>query len=729
MSEVAAAPAAPIKHRDVKAGSPTILQMEAVECGAACLAMVLAHHGRWVPLEELRNSCDVSRDGTNAKNVVLAARGYGMDAKGWRKEPAELRGLPVPFIVFWNFNHFVVVDGWKGGDVLLNDPAVGPRSVSEQEFDESFTGVVLTFEAGPEFKKGGSKPSLWPALRARTHGSEKALSFILLSGLALVVPGLIVPTFSRIFVDDYLVRGMKDWFKPLLIAMALIVVLQAVLTWLQRYCLLRLQTKLSVAGAGRFFWHVLRLPVDFYTQRYSGEVAGRVAINQNVAALMAGPLALAGVDLLLVVFYGGLMLSIDWTLSLVGFAAVAVNIGIGRAIRRKRIDAGRRLGRESGKLMGVSMGGLQAIESLKATGSESDFFGTWAGHQAKLVTYQQELQVVAATWLQAPNVLQAMTTAGMLCLGGWRVMDGHLTLGMLVAFQALMGAFSDPVWRSMKLIEKLQELEADMTRLDDVLAYPLDPAFTAEAKPAAKMPEKLSGLIELKGVTFGYSRRRPPLIENFDLTLRPGSRVALVGPSGCGKSTASKLVTGLYEPWAGEILFDGVPRKDIPRDVLANSIALVDQDIVLFEGPIKDNLTLWDTSAPESELVKAGKDACIHDDILARPNGYDGTLEEGGRNLSGGQRQRLEIARALSGDPSILVLDEATSALDPLTETVIDQNLRRRGCTCLIIAHRLSTIRDADEILVLDEGKVVQRGTHDELMKDEEGMYARLARG
>jgi NHLM bacteriocin system ABC transporter peptidase/ATP-binding protein len=726
VTETAVKPA----RRDVKAGTPTILQMEAVECGAACLAMVLAHHGRWVPLEELRSSCDVSRDGTNAKNVVLAARAYGLEAKGWRKEPEELRALPVPYIVFWNFNHFVVVDGFKGGDVLLNDPAVGPRAVSEREFDESFTGVVLTFAPGPEFKKAGSKPSLWPALKSRAAGSESAIGFILLAGLALVVPGLITPTFSRIFVDDYLVRGMKDWFKPLLVAMALTVFLRAALVWLQQFCLLRLQTKLSVAGAGRFFWHVLRLPVEFYTQRYSGEVAGRVAVNQKVAALIAGPLALAGVDLLLVVFYAGLMLSIDWTLSLVGFVAVAVNIGVGRLIRRKRVDASRRLGRESGKLMGVSMGGLQAIESLKATGSESDFFGTWAGHQAKLVTYQQEMQVVSATWLQLPTFLQSLTTAGMLCLGGWRVMDGHLTLGMLVAFQALMGAFSDPVWRSMKLLEKLQELEGDMARLDDVLAYRVDPAFTNAPKaPAVKTPEKLTGLVELRGVTFGYSRRRPALIENFNLTLRPGARVALVGPSGCGKSTASKLVTGLYEPWAGEILFDGVPRRDIPRDVLANSIALVDQDIVLFEGAIKDNLTLWDSSAPEAGIVRAGKDACIHEDILSRPNGYDGALEEGGRNLSGGQRQRLEIARALSGDPRVLVLDEATSALDPLTESVIDQNLRRRGCTCLIIAHRLSTIRDADEILVLDEGKVVQRGTHDELMKEPEGLYARLARG
>jgi NHLM bacteriocin system ABC transporter peptidase/ATP-binding protein len=720
-----------------KVSTPTILQMEAVECGAACLAMVLAHFGRWVTLEELRAACDVSRDGTNAKNVVLAARSYGLEAKGWRKEPAELRAMPMPAIVFWNFNHFVVVDGFDDGFVRLNDPAVGPRRVTGQEFDEAFTGVALTFAPGPGFKKAGHKPSLWPALKRRVAGSESALAFTVIAGLALVIPGLIVPTFSRVFVDDYLVRGMKDWFRPLLIAMGLTVVLRAVLVWLQQSCLLRLQTKLSVAGAGRFFWHVLRLPVDFYTQRYSGEVAGRVAINQSVAALMAGPLATAGIDLILIVFYGGMMLSIDWMLTIVGVATVAINIGVGRLIRRRRVDANRRLARESGRMMGLSMGGLQAIESLKATGSESDFFSTWAGHQAKLVVYQQELQSVGAVWLQLPTFLQALTTAGILCLGGWRVMGGHLTLGMLVAFQALMGGFSDPVWRSMKLIEKLQELEGDVTRLDDVLAYRLDPVFAdaapgPEAAPAAaRLPlsEKLAGTVELRGVTFGYSRRRAPLIEKLDLTLTPGSRVALVGPSGCGKSTVSKLVTGLYEPWEGEILFDGVPRKDVPRGVLANSVALVDQDIILFEGPVKDNLTLWDASTPEADVSRAGKDACIHDDILARPNGYDGILEEGGRNLSGGQRQRLELARALTGNPSVLVLDEATSALDPVTEAVIDANLRRRGCTCLIIAHRLSTIRDADQILVLDEGKVVQRGTHDELMRDDEGLYARLARG
>ncbi len=700
--------------------------MEAAECGAACLAMILAYYGRWVPLEELRSQCDVSRDGSNARNVVEAARVYGLEAKGWRREPAELRAMELPVIVFWNFNHFVVVEGFRGDIVYLNDPACGPRTVSWSEFDAAFTGVALSFSPGPQFRRHGRRPSLWPALRRRARGSEGALWFVGLAGLGLVLPGLAIPTFGRVFVDDYLVRGMTDWLRPLLLAMAAAAVVRASLLWLQQKTLVRLQAKLSVAGAGQFFWHLLRLPVEFYTQRYAGDVANRVALNRRVASLVAGQLTSSAVDLVLIVFYGALMLAIDRPLFFVAVLVVVVNAWVCQKARLARVDGSRRLGREEGKLMGVSMGGLQAIESLKATGSESDFFATWSGYQAKLSACQQELQSTAAALVQVPAVMQGMADALLLGLGGLRVVQGHMTLGMLVAFQGLMAAFLEPVKSCMKLLEKLQGAEADMGRLDDVLAHRLDPQACAPAAAAGPI-KKLSGRVELRGVTFGYSRRKPALISKLDLVIAPGAVVALVGPSGCGKSTISRLVAGLYEPWEGEILLDGAPRRLVPRRSLASSVAMVDQDIVMFEGPFKDNLTLWDSSTPDVEIVRACVDACIHDDVTARPGAYDGMLEEGGRNLSGGQRQRLEIARALATNPSVLVLDEATSALDPVTERLIGENIRRRGCSCLIIAHRLSTIRDADEILVLDEGNVVQRGRHEELMRDAEGLYARLA--
>jgi NHLM bacteriocin system ABC transporter peptidase/ATP-binding protein len=714
----------------VRAHVPSILQMEAVECGAASLAMVLAYYGKWVTLEELRRACGVSRDGSNAANLLRAARSYGLECKGYRKEPSELKELRFPVIGFWNFNHFLVIEGFDGGLAHLADPATGPRAVTAQEFDESFTGVVLVFEPGPEFKPGGEKPSLRPAIEKRLLPSKEALTYVVIAGLALVVPGLVIPTFSRIFVDDYLVHGMTDWIRPLLLGMLATAAMRGGLTWLQKHYLNRLETKLSVAGSGKFLWHVLRLPVDFYTQRFSGDIAARVAINKRLAHVMASDMANAAVDLVMVVFYAILMLTISVPLTLIGLAALAANVQAARAIQRKRIDGSRRLVREQGKLMGVSMGGLQAIETLKASGAESDFFATWAGHQAKLVSYEQQLQEVTLPFMQAPVLIQSLTTAALLIAGGLLVMDGQLTLGLLTAFQSLMASFIEPVNRGVALMGTLQEVEGDVTRLDDVMAYPVDPATEGERADAppptdGSAPAKLSGLVELKGVTFGYSRLADPLITDFSLKLKPGSRVALVGPSGCGKSTVSKVVTGLYAPWEGEILFDGIRRQDLPRAVLANSVALVDQDISLFEGSVRDNLTLWDSTVTEEQLVRACKDACIHNDIVSRPGGYDSLLEEGGVNLSGGQRQRLEIARALVLEPRVLVLDEATSALDTVTEKLIDENLRRRGCTCIIIAHRLSTVRDADEIIVLELGKVVQRGTHDKL-KSEEGRYATL---
>lgn len=722
-----------------RVSTPTVLQMEAVECGAACLSMVLGYYGRFVPLESLRTACGVSRDGSNAKNLLIAARSYGLAAKGLRREPDGLRDLTLPVIVFWNFNHFVVVEGFGQDLVYLNDPGTGPRTVTAQEFDESFTGVVLSFAPGPEFKPGGSKPSLWPGIKRRIAPSREALAYIVIAGLALVGPGLVIPTFSRIFIDDYLVRGTTDWIKPLLLGMALTAALRAALTWLQKYYLNRLETKLSIAGAGRFLWHVLSLPVDFYTQRFSGDIANRVAINARLAHLMAFDMANAAVDLAMVVFYAALMLSIDPLLTAVALLAAAANFAAARFIKRRRVDGSRRLVREQGKLMGVSMGGLLAIETLKATGSESDFFSTWAGHQAKLVSYQQQLQSVTVPFLQLPVLLQALTNAAILGLGGWRVMHGDLTLGLLIAFQSLAASFIDPINRCVTLMGTLQEVEGDMNRLDDVMAAPEDPVMAGGETAGAggigssvgtggtdpRTAGKLTGRVQLKDVTFGYSHLAPALIENFSLTLKPGHRVALVGPSGCGKSTVSRIVTGLYSPWTGEILLDGVPRGRIPRMTLADSVALVDQDIVLFAGTVRENLTLWDETVPEQQVVQACKDACIHDDIVARPQGYDGLLEEGGANLSGGQRQRLEIARALVLNPRVLVLDEATSALDTVTEQAIDENLRRRGCTCIIIAHRLSTIRDADEIIVLHLGKVVQRGTHDQL-RVQDGPYARL---
>ena len=706
--------------------TPTILQMEAVECGAASLAIILAHFGRWVPLEELRIACGVSRDGSKASNVVKAARRYGLNAKGFKKEPSSLRELKPPMILHWNFNHFLVLEGFRKGEVFLNDPAMGPRRVSEEELDQAFTGVVLTFEPGPEFQKGGEPPQLLRALQRRLTGAAAALAFVILAGLALVVPGLIVPVFSKVFLDSVLLEGRDDWLPPLLLGMGVAALLTGLLTWLQQSYLLRLESKMAVAGSSRFLRHVLRLPMEFFSQRFAGDISSRVGINDRVAQLLSRELATSILGAVMIVFYAILMFQYDLLLTLVGVAVVSLNVAALQWVSRKRVDGSRRLLQDRGKLYGTAIGGLQMIETLKASGGESDLYARWSGYQAKVVNARQDLERYTQMLDAVPPLLAAVNTALILGIGGLRVMDGAISLGALVAFQALMISFMAPVNRLVSLGGRLQTVEGDMNRLDDVLRYPPEPGIEGEpGPPPTDFPVKLAGRLELKNVDFGYNRLDAPLLQSFSLKLTPGARVALVGGSGSGKSTLARLVTGLYKPWEGEILFDGLERGAIPRSVLNNSLAVVDQSVFLFEGTVRDNLTLWDATVTLPEVVAAAKDACIHDDIAARPGGYDSPITEGGANWSGGQRQRLEIARALVQRPTLLVLDEATSALDPATEMLIDQSLRRRGCTCLIVAHRLSTIRDADEIIVLDRGKVAQRGTHDEL-KAVEGPYAQL---
>jgi NHLM bacteriocin system ABC transporter peptidase/ATP-binding protein len=719
-------PSQSLDARRVK--TPTVLQMEAVECGAAALGIVLGYYGRVVPLEELRVACGVSRDGSKASNIVKAARGYGMVAKGFKKEPDELRSLAPPFIAFWNFSHFLVIEGFGRRGVYVSDPASGRRVATYDEFDQAYTGVVLTFEPGPDFRKGGARPSLLAAMRKRLQGSEWALAFVVLASLALVVPGIVIPIFSQIFVDHYLVQGSQSIILPLLIGMLLTAFLRAALTWLQLHYLLGLQTKLSISMSSTLFWHALRLPIEFYDQRYAGEVGDRVTVNDRIAQLLSGQVATTALNVLTVLFYVVVMFQYDIILTLIGVFFAALNFVALRFVSRRRIDTNQRLLLERGKLTGVSMGGLQSIESLKATGSESDFFVRWAGLEAKLLEAQQELGTRTQVVSGVPTMLTALATAAVLGVGALRVMSGDLTIGMLVAFQSLMTSFMTPIGQMVTLGTTLQESRGDLNRVEDVLRYEPDPqvpAKIASEEVPADMPAELSGYLQLQDLTFGYSRLEAPLIEGFSLTLEPGSRVALVGASGSGKSTVAKLVSGLYAPWKGEIRFDGQPRADVPHDLLTSSLAMVDQDISLFEGTVKENLTLWDPTITQSSLVRATKDACIHDDVAARQGGYESKVEEDGDNFSGGQRQRLEIARALVGDPTIVIFDEATSALDPTTESEIDDNLRRRGCTCLIIAHRLSTIRDCDEIIVLDRGKVVQRGTHEQ-MRDVDGPYSRL---
>ena len=730
-----------LKGQGKRAKTPTLLQMEAVECGAAALGIILGYYGRIVPLPELRRECGVSRDGSKASNVLKAARSYGLQAKGFKKELDQLQELRPPYIVFWNFNHFLVLEGFGKERVYLNDPGSGPRKVSRQEFDEGYTGVVLVIEPGPEFQKGGHKPSLLRALWSRLQGSTGVLIYCMLAGFLLTLVGLAVPVFSQVFVDEILVQGRQHWLRPLLLAMAIATVLQGVLTLLRLRYLRRLKVKLSVGMSSRFLWHILRLPVGFYAQRFAGEISNRTSLNDQVADVLSGKLASTVIDALMVIFYALVMLQYDTVLTLIVISFAAVNVFTLQWISRQRVDANQRLIQEYGKAAGASIAALQSIETLKASGLESDFFSRWSGYYTKAINSQQELGVTNQTFSVLPTLLSSLSSMALLVVGGLRVMDGHLSIGMLIAFQGLMQSFLLPVNNLVSFGSTLQEMEGNLIRLDDVLDNPVDPLVESrgsggeeergergEGIPHSPTPlSRLQGYVELENITFGYSRLEAPLIENFSLSVKPGQRVALVGGSGSGKSTIAKLVSGLYEAWEGEIRFDNQPRKQIPQSVLTNSVAMVEQDISMFGGTVRENLTLWDTTVSDKNLVGACRDAAIDDVVFSMSGGFDAELIEGAANLSGGQRQRLEIARALVNNPSILVIDEATSALDSETEIIIDLNLRRRGCTCIIVAHRLSTIRDCDEIIVLERGKVVQRGTHQELWQVE-GAYSRLIR-
>ncbi len=712
----------PVKTpRPVK--TPTLLQMEAVECGAASLGIVLAYYGRIVPLPELRRACGVSRDGSKASNVLKAAEFYGLKSQGFKKQLDSLRELQPPYIIFWHFNHFLVVEGIKKDRVMLNDPAQGRRSVSWQEFDEGFTGVVLVFSKGENFVKGGERPTIWKGLWHRLKPSLLPLFYCISAGFLLVLPQLAIPVFGKIFVDNILIDGRVEWLRPLLLGMGLTLLLRLLIRGLQLLYLRRLKIKMAVEMSGKFLWHILHLPVSFYAQRFAGEISARVPLNDKVADVLSGNLTTTVIDLVLAVIYAAVMFSYNVPLTIVGVSFAMINIIVLQLVSRSRVDANMQLAMAHGKVDGVGISGLMSIETIKASGLESDFFSRWAGYYARAINIQNNLGVLNQRLGVLPNTLQSTANTTLLLFGGLQVMDGKLSIGDLVAFQSLLSSFLDPVNNLVSFGSTLQDLEGDLSRLDDVLQNPSD-RRAVEISIKTDTP-RLQGYVELRNITFGYSKVSPPIVENFNLILQPGERVALVGASGSGKSTVAKLVAGLYEPWSGEVLFDGKPRSEIPHHVMTNSLAMVEQEVFLFGGTVRDNLTLWDSTIPMADILQAVEDAVIFDTIRMIPGGLDAQLLEGGVNLSGGQRQRLEIARALVTNPSILILDEATSALDTESEFQIVQNLRRRQCTCVVVAHRLSTIRDCDEIIVFDRGKVAQRGTHDSLIT-QPGVYQDL---
>lgn len=702
--------------------TPTVLQLEAAECGAASLAMVLASFGRYVPLETLRSTCGVSRDGSKASNILKAARRYGLEAKGFKAEPEHLRHLEFPAIAFVNFCHFLVVEGFDARNVYLNDPSSGRRRVTHGDFEEMFTGVILTFKKTEAFKPSDERPDLTAALMDRTAGLRSGMALILLASIALVIPGLIVPILSRVFVDHILVRGLDGWIMPLLIGMLLTALVRYLLLEMQRWYLAQAETRMAVKDARELFAHILRLPISYFGTRYSGEVAGRLHLSEGLAALLTGDVTRTILNIVTAVFFLILMIAYSPTITLIVVILSVFNVLVVLSVMRLVSEAYRKLSIDRGKLGGVTLAGLRDIETFKASGSESAFFARWSGLNANVISATQEIGRKLIVIGALPSLITAWIAAAVLIVGGLEIMRGEMSIGTLVAFQSLSASFIGPLIALTQLTAKFQEVRSFTERTEDVLRHPMDPVFNSEGTIASQLP---AGRIALRDVSFGYLPLEPPLISGLTLGARAGESIALVGSSGSGKSTVGRLLVGLYQPKSGEVLVDAVALSRWPRAALASRLAYIDQDVVLFEGTIRENLSLWDKTIPEAQIVKAAKDALIHDVIASRPGAYDSKVDEGGRNFSGGQRQRLEIARALATEPNLLVLDEATSALDTVTEAKVMENIRERGATLVIIAHRLSTIRDCDEIIVLDRGQPIERGTHDELLALD-GRYADL---
>ena len=714
----------PVRNRVAKV--PVVMQMEALECGAASLTMVLAYYEKWIPLEQVRYDCGVSRDGSNAKNILKAARSYGLNAKGYRFELESLKkNGTFPCIIHWDFNHFVVLNGFKKNKAILNDPAKGTYSVSMETFDKSFTGICLLFEPSESFQPGGKPKSVIQFAKSRLKGTGSVVAFVILTTIISSLLGIIRPAFSRIFLDRLLTGQNPEWLYPFIIALSAITAIELLVSFISIGVNHRIDGKMSSYGSTSFMWKVLQLPMEFFSQRMAGDIQQRQSTNASISGTLVNTIAPLALNAVMMIFYLVVMLRYSVLLTAVGLCSILLNLVMGQIISRKRINITRVQMRDSGKLAGATVAGIEMIETIKASGAENGYFEKWSGYQASVNTQKMKFTNLNQYLGLIPSLVSSLTSTAVLAIGVFLTIQGKFTIGMIMAFQGYMSSFTSPALSLISAGQGIQEMRTEMERIEDVMQYPSDVNYENESWDENKEYDKLSGLVEMRNVTFGYSRLSEPLIENFNLTLKPGSRVAFVGSSGCGKSTLSKLISGLYQPWSGEILFDGKSINQIDHSVFTGSLAVVDQDIILFEDTIANNIKMWDSSIEDFEMIMAARDAHLHEDIMQREGGYQYKITEGGKDFSGGQRQRMEIARVLAQDPTIIILDEATSALDAKTEYEVINSIKDRGITCIVVAHRLSTIRDCDEIIVLDNGKVIDRGTHEELYA-RGGLYTEL---
>ncbi len=705
--------------------TPTVYQMEVNECGAASLSMIMQYYGKYVPLEELRVETGVSRNGCNAKNIYLAAERYGMEVKASRRDLNRmLEKSEVPCMLHWNFSHFVVYEGKQFGKYHLNDPQRGRRALDYEEMEEGYSETVLEFKPTERFKKSHSKRTLFRYAVRRLAGQRRTLLALLMIGIATIVPGVLTPVFSQVFLDDILVGGSRAWMKWLLLFMILTTLYDAYFTYLHAKVTLLLRSKMALLSTDKMIAHMLRLPMVFFEQRFAGDLVQRVTNNISVCEFLSTSLVSLAISLLTSIVYLVIMICYSPALSLLGVAFSAISVLIAVAVSTKIRNMAIKFGMDTGKLVGALYNGLTSSASLKAVGAENEFAGRVLGYYAEVNANDQLMGRMQSMMNVVPQTIRSFNNVVLLIIGAIYVVKGDLTPGMMMSFAGFLGSFSGPFESIVRFVRGMQQVKNDMARVEDIMNYAEEDAYASE-KTEEMSGKKLRGEVEMKAISFAYGKMDKAFIRNFNLHVQPGNTVAIVGGSGCGKSTVSKMASGLYTPWTGEILMDGVSVDRIPADVLSSSVSVVTQAISLFDGSVYDNITTWNSAISQEEVVQAAKDAQIHEDIILKPGGYDYILRENGSNISGGQRQRIEIAKALATNPTILIMDEATSALDAVTEKLILDNIKRRRCTCLIVAHRLSTIRDCDEIIVMQHGRIAERGTHQELI-EKRGLYEKL---
>lgn len=700
---------------------PSMYQMEIAECGAASLGMILGHLKRFESLEELRLRCGVNRDGSKASNILKAGRSFGLEASGFRINAHEALQGPFPCIVFWRGYHFLVVEGVSENSVWLNDPALGPRRVTRQHFEAAYSGVTLRFSPGPSFQRSGIRPSPPQRIRRWLGKLEGLVIWITLLQLLIAVPVILLPGLSKLFIDDYLIGANDQALHSILIWTGLFFLAIGGLFFAQRYFARLLETKLSLFRSAALFRRILNLPLHFHQQTQKADINHRLGVHDRAAALLSDDIVIGSAHFLTLPIFIGAMLLQSWQLTLINLMTLCTVVVVALILRQKMALQSSRLQRERARHRIIAMAGLQMFETLKANAGEDNFYQRILGQQANLSNAHQPLLLASQNLAIIPNLFLSISAVLTLGIGGWLIIHGQITIGTLIAVQLLVVGMERPVSATANLLARFPELTADLARLDGINAYPQDPLLTRAAASDTASADQLSGRVELRHIKFGYSRVSPPLFNDLNLTVEPGRMVALVGRSGSGKSTIAKLLTGVHEPWEGSVLIDKRPLSDWPRSLIAQSLGLIDQQPFLFEGSIADNLSLWDSSLSTAEITEAARQAGIHDVISRRPGGYNHPMASGGDNFSGGERQQLQIARALLSAPSLLILDEATSALDANTEAEILAAIRASGCACLIISHSPSTISVCDEVLYLDQGEIVARGDHHQLLDSSPG--------